>query len=110
FAGLMANPNRETPHVPENGKIVPFRYDEVDNTGPAASMSSSANDIAKWLIVQLNRGSLGGDKRVFSEKQSREMWSAQTILPIAEPKGPLAFIAPNFSAYALGWGTRDYKG
>lgn len=109
FGGLMANPNRETPHVPVDGKITPFRYDDVDNTGPAASMSSTANDYAKWMILQLNRGKLG-EKAIFSEKQSREMWSSQTIQPIAEPKGALAFNSPNFAAYGLGWGTRDYRG
>ena len=109
FPGLMANPNRVTSHVPVDGKITPFRYDDVDNTGPAASMSSTANDYAKWMILQLDRGKLG-EKTIFSEKQSREMGAAQTIQPIAEPKGALAFNSPNFASYGLGWGMRDYRG
>jgi len=42
------------------------------------------------------------------------MWSPQTILPIGEPgkDDPPAFAAirPNFAAYGLGWGLRDYRG
>ena len=55
-----------------------------------------------------------GKTRLFSAAQSREMWSAQTILPIDEPAkdAPAAFAAtqPNFHAYGLGWDLRDYRG
>jgi hypothetical protein len=65
------------------------------------------------MNLQLNGGTLGTAK-LFSPAQSREMWTAQTILPIEElPKdAPAAFAAtqPNFQAYGLGWGLRDYRG
>ena len=38
------------------------------------------------------------------------MWAGQTILPIGTPPASLASLKANFAAYALGWGTRDYKG
>jgi hypothetical protein len=68
--------------------------------------------MAKWLILQLNRGKFpDSERRLFSEKQSREMWSAQTILPINEsPLPALAGLKPNFASYALGWGLNDYHG
>src|SRR5262249_20827699 len=47
--------------------------------------------------------------RLFSEKQSAEMWSAQTILSTGMPP-QLAAMKPNFAAYGLGWGLRDYHG
>jgi hypothetical protein len=50
------------------------------------------------------------DGRLFSEQQSKEMWSPQTILPIGNPPPPLAGLKPNFADYALGWGLRDYHG
>lgn len=107
---LRAVANAAIPHAPEGDKLIPVRYDVWENAGPAGGLSSSANDMAKWLIAQLAHGKLEGDKRLFSEEQSREMWSAQTNLRIAAPKGPLAPLAPKFSQYALGWNIRDYRG
>src|SRR5262249_20876074 len=49
------------------------------------------------------------DGGLFSEKQSAEMWSAQTILSTEVPP-QLAAMKPRFSAYGLGWGLRDYHG
>src|SRR5260370_41925118 len=40
------------------------------------------------------------------------MWAAQTILPIGDESQTPQFIPlmPNFAAYGLGWGLRDYRG
>jgi Domain of unknown function (DUF3471)/Beta-lactamase len=77
-------------------------------------MNSCVDDLAKWMIVQLKHGELPGGGRLFSEAQSREMWSPQTILPIPEqPAGAPAMlktVEPNFRAYGLGWGLSDYRG
>src|SRR2546426_10137306 len=56
----------------------------------------------------LFRSYAGG--RLFSERQAREMWSGQTILPIADAPPPLAALRANFAEYALGWRGRDYQG
>src|SRR5205085_12230413 len=107
---LRAGANAATAQAAENDRMIPVRYDVWENAGPAGGISSSANDMAKWLIAQLARGKYDGEKRLFSEKQSREMWSAQTVLRIAAPHGPLAPLAPHFSEYALGWNMRDFRG
>lgn len=88
-------------------QVVPL--DTVDNIGPAASIISSVTDLAKWLIVQLDSGRTGKG-RLWSARQAREMWSAQTVTPISDPEPPLAALRPNFTAYALGWRIRDYRG
>jgi hypothetical protein len=67
--------------------------------------------MAKWVTLQLNRGKFpNSDARLFSERQSREMWSAQTILPVGDRPGPLAALSSKFADYGLGWGLRDYHG
>ena len=102
------------PHARVDGKIQPVRFDNFDNNAPAGAIDSCAADMAKWVIVQLNQGLIShdasGDHRLFSERQSREMWSPQTIIPISDPPPPLAALRPNFSAYGLGWGLADYRG
>ena len=99
------------PHSKIDGtlKVVPFQ--NLDNVGPAGAINSSAAEMSRWLLLQLNHGKFADrDERLFSEKQSKEMWAGQTILPIGTPPASLASLKANFAAYALGWGTRDYKG
>jgi len=110
-SALRASSNAAIPHAPDGDRIIPVRYDVWENAAPAGGISSSANDMAKWLIAQLARGQYGADKRLFTEKQSREMWSGQTVLRTsATPQGPLAPLAANFSEYGLGWSMRDFRG
>lgn len=107
---LEASANRETPHAPEGDRIVPIRYDTWNNAAPAGGMATSANDIAKWMLARLADGEYAPSKRLFSAKQAYEMWQAQTLIRIPEPKGALAPLSPNFAAYAMGWRLRDYRG
>src|SRR5262249_40927088 len=93
-----------------DGKLQSIPFVVLDNAAPAGSINSSVNEMSKWVLLQLNRGEFpDGSRRLFSEKQSAEMWSAQTILGTNVPP-QLAAMKPNFSAYGLGWGLRDYHG
>ena len=99
------------PHSKVDGKLQPVEFVNLDNAAPAGSINSSAAEMAKWMLLQLNHGKFPGrENRLFSERQSREMWSAQTILPAGERPGPLAALSTKFAAYGLGWGLRDYRG
>jgi CubicO group peptidase (beta-lactamase class C family) len=103
--------NYAWPHGKVDGKLQTVEFVNLDNAGPAGSINSSAAEMAKWVLLQLNRGKIPGkEDRIFSERQSREMWSAQTILPTGGRSGPLAGLNSKFAAYALGWGLRDYHG
>jgi CubicO group peptidase (beta-lactamase class C family) len=103
--------NYAWPHSKVDGKLQTVEFVNLDNAGPAGSINSSAAEMAKWVLLQLNRGKIPGkEDRIFSERQSREMWSAQTILPAGGRSGPLAGLNSKFAAYALGWGLRDYHG
>jgi hypothetical protein len=47
--------------------------------------------MARWLLLQLNHGKYPElDAHLFSEQQSREIWSPQTIIPTGDRPGPLA--------------------
>jgi CubicO group peptidase (beta-lactamase class C family) len=99
-----------SPHAKADGKLQPVSMTNLDNNGPAGSVQSSVNDMSRWVMALLNRGELDG-KRIFSERQSREMWSPQTITPIGEPRHPaLAAVRPMFTANGLGWMLADYRG
>jgi CubicO group peptidase (beta-lactamase class C family) len=99
------------PHSKIDGKLQPIDFENIENAAPAGSINSSAAEMAKWVQLQLNHGKFqGSENRLFSERQSREMWAAQTILPAGGRSGPLVGLNTKFAAYALGWGLRDYHG
>ena len=113
-------PDRAQPHARLDG---PFRgvgtqvtLDERDalgrNAAPAGGMAVSANDMARWLQIQLAHGKLpgGGDKRLFSEAQAAEMWAPVVIMPEGKLPGALAPASPTINTYALGWDVGDYRG
>ncbi len=99
-----------SPHQKVEGKLQPVPYMNIDNTAPAGAINSNVADMAKWVSAQLNEGAINSDRRLFSPRQSREMWSAQTPIPSGNPPPQLAALRSNFSAYGLGWGLNDYRG
>jgi CubicO group peptidase (beta-lactamase class C family) len=114
------NPDVSNAHSKINGRIAAVKSMPVPNAVGAVGVNTNAQDIARWMNVLLAGGKVGTDAnadngrdkdvRLFSEKQSREMWSAQTPMKIGEPKPPLAATKPNFAAYGLGFQLRDYQG
>src|SRR5262245_33165652 len=108
---LRPGGNFVSPHQKVEGRLQPVPYMNIDNTAPAGAINSNVAEMAKWVILQLNEGaSNGGDRRLFSQRQSREMWSAQTPIPVGNPPPELSALRSNFSAYGLGWGLNDYRG
>jgi CubicO group peptidase (beta-lactamase class C family) len=110
---LLQGKDVATPHNALSGKLEALAQEDMDTSAPAGAIITCVDDLSKWMIAQLNSG-MNGKTRLYSAAQSREMWSAQTILPIGEPAkdAPAAFAAtqPNFHAYGLGWDLRDYRG
>ncbi|MBV9302652.1 MAG: serine hydrolase [Acidobacteriaceae bacterium] len=110
-ASWASNDNYAWPHSKLPGELQPIDFVPLDNAAPAGSINSSASEMARWILLQLNHGKFpDSDKRLFSEEQSKQMWSPQTILPVGDPPAPLAALKANFADYGLGWGLRDYRG
>ena len=91
------------------------RLDERDDLGrnaaPAGGLAVSANDMARWLLIQLDGGRLPGSKdRLFSEAAHEQMWTPVILQPIEPRPEPLKATQPMFNTYALGWDVRDYRG
>lgn len=109
-ANFKAGDNVGWPHSRLDGKLQSIAFVPLDNAAPAGAINSSVNEMAKWVMLQLGHGKFPErEGRLFSEKQSAEMWSAQTIQGTGMPV-QLAALKPNFAAYGLGWGLRDYHG
>ena len=115
---IFSNSNRAQPHARYGGQVRglgPQRIlDERDHlpqsAAPAGLVAASANDMARWLQIQLGQGAIPGGGRLFSEAQAKAMWTPVTPIPIADLPAPISATQPSFQAYALGWEVRDYRG
>lgn len=105
-----AGANIATTHAPIDGKVRPVAPFTSDNTNPAGGINSNAEDMAKWMIVQLDSGRIAGGGRLFSPRTTRQLWAMVTPIPIGQPAPELAALRANFNGYALGFGVRDYRG
>jgi CubicO group peptidase (beta-lactamase class C family) len=115
----LASPRRAFPHG-RNGELRGvgpqqlFDEDKVKlaaNTGPAGAIAAGADDMARWLQVQLAAGRIpGSEQRLFSEARSAEMFQPVVPVPVAPLPPPLTGLTPQFRGYALGWIVQDYRG
>jgi len=112
------NNNVARAHVPLKGELNVVGGNFLEKFSSAGSVASSVNDMSLWLKAQLNKGVYGAqsdgdtvdDKapRLFSEKQSRAMWQARTLLSVSDKATEQD--KTHFSAYGLGWFLKDYHG
>ena len=65
FAEYMAREDRAAPHVRRSGQwqLTPIQRDP-DPESPAGGVSSSANDLATWMRLQLGQGTLAGKELI----------------------------------------------
>ena len=101
--------NWATPHMSIRGTVQTIEPENVDNLGGAGAINASANDLSRWLLLQLGNGKLGS-VRVYSEEQAREMHTPHVLLPIGDAAPELRARQPRFSTYGLGWRMTDYLG
>ena len=81
-----------------------------DNTNPAGGINSSARDMAKWLIVQLDSGRLPDGTQLFRTSTTRALWTLVTPIPTGSPPPELQPHRSWVRGYALGLDVRDYRG
>lgn len=114
----FATADRAVPHARLNGGLRgagdQVALDERDelarNAAPAGGLAVSANDMAKWLTLQLAHGRLPDGSRLFSEAAHEAMWRPEIIQPIDTGPPSLAATRPTYSLYAAGWEIEDYRG
>jgi CubicO group peptidase (beta-lactamase class C family) len=107
-AALPKGGDVATPHerVEEKVQTVPWR--NIDNVGPAGSINSNVEDMARWVRFQLGDGTFE-KTRLLSSGTLGEMHKSQTVVPL---EGPTAKLYPHshFATYGLGWSLHDYRG
>lgn len=99
---LREGENVAYPHQEIDGLMVEIPRRDFDAVGPAASIHSSAREIAAWMRLHLQDAGTFEGRRLLSQAVMAEMHRAQNV--IREP----AF--SHLSSYGLGWHLGSYEG
>mgnify|MGYP001059933908 CR=1 FL=1 len=93
-AEARQDPNYSRSYIINNGDWIEAEsYDlENDPLAPSGSLKASIIDMAKYIIMQVNRGVADDGTRVVSEENVLATWE------------------PEWDDYAMGWQTDEYKG
>jgi len=102
---IKAASNKCAAHTVVMGELKKIPYGNIDNLAPAGSISSSVNDMSKWVIMQLNNGKLDG-KEIIPASAIAQTRTPQSILG----NGGHLFNKSHFSLYGLGWFLEEYSG
>jgi CubicO group peptidase (beta-lactamase class C family) len=97
--------NKCSAHTVAEGVLKKIPYGNIDNLAPAGSISSSVNDMSKWVMMQLNNGKLDG-KEIIPASAIAQTRTPQSILG----NGGHMFNKSHFSLYGLGWFLEEYAG
>lgn len=82
-------------------------YHPINAMGPAGSINSSVNEMAKWVITWLNGGKYEG-KEILPAGYTNAAMSAQMVSGPGMPSKEKPDIF--FSSYGMGWSLGSYKG
>lgn len=100
--------NLAQPHTTFEDKTIRIDYLNWDNIAPAGAIISSANDMAKWIQLQLNYGKWNGTQ-IISEKSLNEMWYPQIMNTVSKTSREY-WPSTHFKGYGMGWSIMDYHG
>lgn len=97
--------NRTVPHTLVDGRLTAIPYAQLDGMAPAGAISSSINDMSKWVIALLDNGKVG----------NKQVIPAAAITATRQPMDVVGNISylngdSGFEIYALGWLLENYCG
>lgn len=91
-------------HAEKHGGVVKIDMRSLDAIGPAGAINASVDEMARWLMLNLNGGEFEG-KRIISEESLKEIHSPQAI--VSPETGVREML---FSLYGMGWMISAYRG
>ena len=97
FADFMARPNHAVNHVKVGDKWEPRFQRDPDPQSPAAGVSSSVNDMARWLTMVLANGTYNGQRIISPEALLPAITPQAVSVPPANPKARASFYGHGFA-------------
>jgi Beta-lactamase/Domain of unknown function (DUF3471) len=109
FADFLARPNRAVNHVKVGDNWEPRFQRDPDPQSPAAGVSSSVNDMARWLTMVLANGTYNG-QRITSPEALLPVITPQAVSrPPATPKARASFYGHGFAVSVNSSGRTTYS-
>ena len=109
FAVSVSQKGRDfaTPYTLKDKVAVDIPFRVIDTVGPAGSINSSVNDMARWLQLHLGVGAIDG-KRLVAARQVQDMHRPQMVIQTFPGLTDDQEIQQ--PAYGLGWFVESYRG
>ncbi len=109
FADFVARPNHAVNHVKAGDRWEPRFQRDPDPQSAAGGVSSSVNDMARWLIMLLGNGTYNG-QRIASPDALLPANTAQVIsVPATTPKARSGFYGYGFNVSVTSSGRTTYS-
>ncbi|TCK38945.1 CubicO group peptidase (beta-lactamase class C family) [Paraburkholderia sp. BL8N3] len=108
YADFVARPNRAVGHVKLDGKWLVGPGTMPDAQSPAGGVSSSVNDMAKWLAMILGNGAVAG-RRIVDEKALMPALSRQNLSSPAHDGRPDGYYGFGFNVGTTEAGRVSYN-
>jgi hypothetical protein len=106
---LARKRNFAIPHKPDqSGRNEPIDWVNWDNMGAAGGIISCADDMAQWLIMNLNGGTVA-ENVILDKVQQNRLWTPHNNFILSE-EARQTRPGRHFSGYGLGYGVSDYYG
>lgn len=99
--------NFATPHSLVDGKNIPIEWVSWEEIAAMGGLISSVEDIAKWMIFNLNNG-INGEDSILEAKSRNLIWTPHNNFVVSHTKSN--DFNTHFRGYGLGWGLSDYHG
>jgi hypothetical protein len=95
------------PYQVVEGKVEQVPFCNIDAIAPAGAINSNALDMARWVLMNLNKGRTGekGETRIVSEAVLAQIHAPQVVVP-----GSLKYDELFYGIYGMGWRISAYRG
>lgn len=104
---MKTDSNYSIPYRYRNSRLNALGLWNLDLAGPAASINSTANDMAKWLMMHISGGQLPDGKILIKPETFMEMHSVQSQFDDSIGQGEGFYECED---YSMGWRRGEYKG
>jgi CubicO group peptidase (beta-lactamase class C family) len=113
YSQFKTKSNISAAHDRINGKVQALEdYMDMnigDASDPAGGILSNANDIANWMITQLDSGLTPSKQRLYKPASTKELWKIVRPIPISKVSEGLKPAQMDFFGYALGVRSYNYQ-
>ena len=98
--------NYATPHGYFDQKHNPIAWEDWEAIAATGGIISSVNDMAKWMIFNLNNG-INGKDTLLTPGLRNTLWTPHNVFTVNHTDDNFD---THFRGYGLGWDLSDYKG